>query len=154
MLVSNNFPASASPGLAPLVTVCGAVSSLDTVITSPFLTVNVSGAYAGFPAVEAPAGIDSVGPEAAAVEEAFPEEVPLPLVALLAAVESFAAVWVIFPGDLGSLIPVSKILIKLEVKFSGTRYSGMGIHRSRHCDPYLGGGGVMEYRTFVGVCST
>ena len=44
MLVSNNFPASASPGLAPLVTVCGAVSSLVTVITSPFLTVSVSGA--------------------------------------------------------------------------------------------------------------
>ena len=82
MLVSNNFPASASPGVAPLVTVWGAVSSLETVITSPFDTVKVAGVYEGLPGVYAPEGIDSVGPPAVAVEVALPpavlfEEAPL-----------------------------------------------------------------------------
>ena len=90
ILVSNNCPALASPGLAPLVTVCGAVSSLVTVITSPLVTVSVSGVYAGFPGVAAPTGIDKVGPAADAVEDALPDEVPLaPLVAFVEVVESF-----------------------------------------------------------------
>jgi hypothetical protein len=46
----------------------------------------------------------------------------------------------IFLGDLGSLIHVSKILIMLEVKFSGTQYTRMGVYRSGHCNTHLGGG--------------
>jgi hypothetical protein len=44
----------------------------------------------------------------------------------------------IFLGDLGSLIPVSKILIMLEVKFSGAQYTGVGVYRSCHCNTHLG----------------
>ena len=65
MLVSNSFAELGSSGPAPLVAVCGAVSSFVTVITSPFVTVSVSGAYAGFPGVAAPAGIEIEGPDEA-----------------------------------------------------------------------------------------
>ena len=66
MLVSNSFAELGSCGPSPLVAVCGTVSSFVTVITSPFATVSESGAYAGFPGVEEPVGIDSVGPPDAA----------------------------------------------------------------------------------------
>jgi hypothetical protein len=90
--------------------VCGAVSSFVTVITSPFVTVSVSGVYAGFPGVAEPAGIDKVGPVADdAVEDALPEEVPLllPVVALeAAAAESFPVDWVKFPGSTTLIVPL------------------------------------------------
>ena len=66
MLVSNSLAELGSCGPSPLVAVCGTVSSFVTVITSPFATVSESGAYAGFPGVAAPVGIDKVGPTDAA----------------------------------------------------------------------------------------
>lgn len=77
MLVSNSFAELGSCGPSPLVAVCGTVSSFVTVITSPFATVRVSGAYAGFPGVAAPTGIDSVGPAEAAGAAVVDELAPV-----------------------------------------------------------------------------
>lgn len=74
MPVSNSFAELGSCGPSPLVAVCGTLSSFVTVITSPFATVSESGAYAGFPGVEDPVGIDSVGPVADAAGAAGAEE--------------------------------------------------------------------------------
>src|SRR5678815_1696326 len=57
MLVSNCFALFGSLGPVPLVTVCGKVSLLVTVILSPFFTVIVSGSMAGLPCTVAPASI-------------------------------------------------------------------------------------------------
>jgi hypothetical protein len=57
MLVSNSFAVFGSLGPVPLVTVCGKVSLLVTVILSPFLTVIVSGSKSGLPCTDAPASI-------------------------------------------------------------------------------------------------
>src|SRR5437867_9410125 len=57
MLVSNCFAVFGSLGPVPLVTVCGKVSLLVTVILSPFFTVIVSGSKSGLPCTDAPASI-------------------------------------------------------------------------------------------------
>src|SRR4249920_4165466 len=67
MLVSNCFPVFGSLGPVPLVTVCGKVSLLVTVILSPFFTVIVSGSKLGLPCTDAPASIVSGFPTAPAV---------------------------------------------------------------------------------------
>src|SRR5206468_2248703 len=67
MLVSNCFALFGSLGPVPLVTVCGKVSLLVTVILSPFFTVIVSGSKLGLPCTDAPASIVSGFPTAPAV---------------------------------------------------------------------------------------
>ncbi len=57
MLVSNCFALFGSVGPVPLVTVCGKVSLLVTVILSPFFTVSVSGSKSGLPCTEDPSNI-------------------------------------------------------------------------------------------------
>ncbi len=99
MLVSNSFAELGSCGPSPLVAVCGAVSSFVTVITSPFATVSESGAYAGFPGVAAPVGIDSVGPPDAAGAPGD-EEID-PVVAVSAAPGAAAGVGAEVGGDAG-----------------------------------------------------
>src|ERR1044072_3716797 len=93
MLVSNCFPVFGSLGPVPLVTVCGKVSLLVTVILSPFFTVIVSGSKAGLPCTDAPASIVSGFPTA-------------PAVALVVPVDGAAVALVPVDGAAVALVPV------------------------------------------------
>src|SRR5206468_1161285 len=72
MLVSNCFALFGSVGPVPLVTVCGKVSLLVTVILSPLFTVIVSGSKLGLPCTDAPASIVSGFPGGPAVALVVP----------------------------------------------------------------------------------
>src|SRR5881397_811897 len=96
MLVSNCFALFGSVGPVPLVTVCGKVSLLVTVILSPFFTVIVSGSKLGLPCTDAPASIVRGFPTAPAVALVVP--VDGAAVALVVPVDG-AAVALVVPVD-------------------------------------------------------
>src|SRR5678809_189067 len=95
MLVSNCFALFGSDGPVPLVTVCGKVSLLVTVILSPFFTVIVSGSKLGLPCTDAPASIVSGFPTAPAVALVVPAGAGL----------------VVAPGPLGVAPPLTFALL-------------------------------------------
>src|ERR1044071_1292939 len=114
MLVSNCFALFGSVGPVPLVTVCGKVSLLVTVILSPFFTVIVSGSKAGLPCTDAPASIVSGFPTAPAVAlvpvdgaaVALVAPVDGAAVALVAPVDGAAVALVPVDGAAVALVPV------------------------------------------------
>src|SRR5881409_2074588 len=119
MLVSNCFAVFGSLGPVPLVTVCGKVSLLVTVILSPFFTVIVSGSKLGLPCTDAPASIVSGFPTAPAVALVVPVDVAA--VALVVPVD-VAAVALVVPVDVAAValvVPVDGAAVALVVPVDG-----------------------------------
>src|SRR4029450_9433420 len=113
MLVSNCFALFGSLGPVPLVTVCGKVSLLVTVILSPFFTVIVSGSKAGLPCTDAPASIAS----------GFPGG---PAVALVVPVDGAAVALVPVDGAAVALVPVDGAAVALVPGGGGSWRVGPG----------------------------
>src|SRR5678809_190789 len=110
MLVSNCFALFGSDGPVPLVTVCGKVSLLVTVILSPFFTVIVSGSKLGLPCTDAPASIVNGFPTAPAVALVVP--VDGAAVALVVPVDgaAVAAVALVVPVDGAAVAAVALVV--------------------------------------------